>query len=129
MNTKEKAIDFLTNKVEKYVRSAYGSEREMMTHLLSGEVTIPFNDAVNYVSELIGQFDTSDKNANTLPSKYQIGDAVTFKVGNVKIGAKVISVHFTISKVRYDLEIKTDENTTRIYNVDSCYVVDYAELS
>jgi len=58
-----------------------------------------------------------------LPSKNQIGDEVFFTVSDENVGAKVIAVHFTINKVRYDLELKTkDDSVTRIYNVDSCYV-------
>lgn len=71
-----------------------------------------------------------------LPSKHQIGDLVyldlssTYKQAKDKekaenFKAHVISVHFTKSKVRYDLELRfagEDEETTRIYNIDSCFV-------
>lgn len=73
---------------------------------------------------------------NKLPSQFQIGDYVylnlssTFKQAkDIKkaedFTAKVIAVHFTISKVRYDLELKfagEEEESTRIYNIDSCFV-------
>lgn len=63
-----------------------------------------------------------------LPSRYKHNDPVFFKFGDVKICAMIHAVHFTISKVKYDLDlfsVTTDgEDSTRIYNVDSVYVVD-----
>lgn len=70
-----------------------------------------------------------------LPSQLQIGDDVCLnfeKSGKVN-NAKIIKVHFTDRKVLYDVEIEceyeeTDINnmgikaTTRLYNVDSCFV-------
>ena len=125
MNTKEKAIKFLTEKVEGYVRPAYGSEKEMMTHLLSGEVTIPFTDAVNYVSELIEE-------AN-LPSQFKYGDKVLFGMQPSDGGwvcpmvGEIKGVHFYKNQVKYDLELGNDEERTRIYNVRSLYVMPYSE--
>lgn len=66
---------------------------------------------------------------NELPSKNQIGDnVVLYFTKNCKVNAEVISVHFYLSKVKYDLEIilpdkGLGETKTRIYNVDSCYVI------
>jgi len=65
------------------------------------------------------------------PSRYAIGEKVkvflmpegeeTFPGFN----ATVIAVHFTISKVKYDLELKFyGDHVTRIYNVDSILVKD-----
>jgi len=67
----------------------------------------------------------------TYSSRYAIGEKVkvflmpegeeTFPGFN----ATVIAVHFTISKVKYDLEIRFyGEHVTRIYNVDSILVKD-----
>jgi len=127
MNTKEKAIKFLTEKVGEIenVRNAYGSEKEMMYHLLSGEVTIPFTDAVNYISELIGECN--------LPSRYSYGDKVLFGMQPSDGGwlcpvtGVITGVHFFRSKVKYDLELGSDQDKTRIYNVDSLYVQPFTE--
>lgn len=68
----------------------------------------------------------------TLPSKYQINDNVRldfFDAGFVK-NCTVIKVHFTDSKVLYDVDVTigTDvngkPNKTRLYNIDSCFLVD-----
>lgn len=67
-----------------------------------------------------------------LPSHYKIGDHVAVNLGySGKFGgAKVTGVHFTASKVRYDLEIivvrrepEEANHVTRIYNVDSALVI------
>jgi hypothetical protein len=73
--------------------------------------------------------------APKLPSRYQLGDDVVLDfndAGRVKNG-KVIKVHFTESKVLYDVEILSHYQTlsgqygeevyrSRLYNVDSCNV-------
>lgn len=63
-----------------------------------------------------------------LPSRFKHNDPVFFKFGNTEICATIHAVHFTISKVKYDLDLfHTDangEDYTRIYNVDSVYVVE-----
>lgn len=41
---------FLLNKYS-HLRSAYGSDKEMIDHFMSGEVTIPFIDAIKYQEE------------------------------------------------------------------------------
>lgn len=65
------------------------------------------------------------------PSRYGIGEKV--KVCLLPEGeesfpcipAVVVAVHFTNSKVKYDLELKFyGEHATRIYNVDSILVKD-----
>ena len=100
-------------------------EKEMMTHLLSGEVTIPFTDAVNYVSELIEE-------AN-LPSQFKYGDKVLFGMQPSDGGwvcpmvGEIKGVHFYKNQVKYDLELGNDEERTRIYNVRSLYVMPYSE--
>jgi hypothetical protein len=66
----------------------------------------------------------------TLPSRFQIGDKVSIRLLPMFIvdSAEVIKVHFTKSKVLYDLELEFDYPTppdngekgyTRIYNIDS----------
>jgi hypothetical protein len=125
MNTKEKAIRFFTEKVADNIKFAYGSEKEMMTHLFSGEVTIPFTDAIDYVAELIGECN--------LPSRHKHGDKVLFGMQPSDGGwicpmtGTVTGVHFYQSKVKYDLELGLDEEKTRIYNVDSLYVQPFSE--
>lgn len=65
---------------------------------------------------------------NSFPSRYGIGEWVGVEfnqshTGNHAFIAKIHAVHFTISKVKYDLEIPIcEEYSTRIYNVDSCFV-------
>lgn len=65
------------------------------------------------------------------PSRYSIGDKV--KVFLMPEGedrfpgfiAHVVAVHFTNSKVKYDLEVKfAGDFSTRIYNVDSILISD-----
>lgn len=66
-----------------------------------------------------------------LPSQFQVNDRVKldfFKEGTVT-GCKIIKIHFSESKVLYDVEIsstyknKPDEKwSTRLYNVDSNFV-------
>ncbi len=65
-----------------------------------------------------------------LPSRFNFGDRVVVSFG--KFGTinncKVIKIHFTESKVFYDVEVKWEsldgkENyTDRLYNLDSCVV-------
>lgn len=70
-------------------------------------------------------------------SRYEIGEEV--KVCLLPEGqesfpcfpATVIAVHFTVSKVKYDLEIRFyGDHKTRIYNIDSILVQDktYGEI-
>lgn len=57
-----------------------------------------------------------------LPSRFQIGEKVELAFygnGEVK-NCEVIKVHFTESKVLYDVQVA---ELTRLYNVDSCYVI------
>lgn len=72
-----------------------------------------------------------------LPSAHQIGDEVRLTYINSEQvdSCKVIRVHFTKSKVMYDLEIEgridNDPNNpdrtwiTRLYNIDSVFVTKY----
>jgi len=60
---------------------------------------------------------------NNLPSAHTIGDAVFFNLWEKQIVAEVHAVHFTQSKVKYDLNLLSDDGyQTRIYNVDSAFV-------
>jgi hypothetical protein len=69
-----------------------------------------------------------------LPSQFNIGDIVIFSV-NQSFGeipypykANVIAVHFYEGKVKYDLSIPIyNEPPTRIYNIDSCFVLPLKE--
>lgn len=124
-------LTFLTEKlasIEK-VRNAYGSEKEMMEHFLSGEVTIPFTDILKYVDE----YENSEE--IQLPSRYQVDDKVLLCLmpeGNISdsfpgLISIVRGVHFFRGKVKYDLEIKFyGDISTRIYNVDSIYVLPHS---
>ena len=67
---------------------------------------------------------------NKLPSKYQIGNKVILDFGKSGklIGGRIIKVHFTESKVLYDVDLvieSPDGKTggyTRIYNIESDFV-------
>lgn len=63
-----------------------------------------------------------------LPSRYQIGDKVSIKISSMFVveSAEIIKIHFSESKVTYDLLVRLDifkdeaeSSFTRIYNVDS----------
>lgn len=67
------------------------------------------------------------KKHTNFPSRYKIGEEVKFYIpkGNVLLNAKVTSVHFTESKVKYDLEVNFYEDyVTRVYNIDSILLKD-----
>lgn len=66
-----------------------------------------------------------------LPSAHQLGDKVFVSFGAQGIikNCEVIKIHFTESKVLYDLEVSGDYEepmdgrwSTRLYNVDSLFV-------
>ncbi len=60
------------------------------------------------------------------PSRFGLNDDVTVSFSELGVNvdsAKICGVHFYESKVKYDLDMKLkDDQTTRIYNVDSCFV-------
>jgi hypothetical protein len=61
-----------------------------------------------------------------LPSQHQVGEAVKLSLAKDKedFNATVIAVHFYKGKVKYDLEIPIyGKQPTRIYNIDSCFVL------
>lgn len=70
-----------------------------------------------------------------LISRYKIGDLVTIDLYDSGIirEAKVIKIHFTESKVLYDVEICIKKSPagekhnmyTRLYNLDSLFIKDY----
>lgn len=69
--------------------------------------------------------------SNVLPSQYQIGDSVSlefYQSGLIR-NAEIFKVHFTDSKVLYDvfIPLSTDINGkvdyTRLYNIDSVCVI------
>lgn len=71
-----------------------------------------------------------DKPHTLLPSQHQIGDRVKVclmpqgEMSFPGILAYVRAVHFTISKIKYDVEVMFDGNySTRIYNIDSVLVL------
>lgn len=64
------------------------------------------------------------------PSQFAIGDTVWFSVIQdsgphpYPFKAEIIAVHFYEGKVKYDLNLPThDGPPTRIYNIDSCFVL------
>lgn len=63
-----------------------------------------------------------------LPSQHAIGQPVWLRLWSHDIIGTVLCVHFYEGKVKYDLELLgSDGDKTRIYNVDSYYVVDRIE--
>lgn len=66
-----------------------------------------------------------------LPSAHQIGDRVNVSFGNQGTinNCKVVKVHFTESKVLYDVELyfsnepeRLESWSTRLYNIDSSFI-------
>jgi hypothetical protein len=58
-----------------------------------------------------------------LPSKVQIKDVVKVDFENgAPMTATVVAVHFYEGKIKYDLNLWIGDYSTRIYNIDSCYV-------
>lgn len=66
----------------------------------------------------------------TLPSAHQLEDKVTVSFGKsgVLLNCEVIKVHFSPSKVMYDVEVEfevegdDEPRFTRLYNVDSACI-------
>jgi hypothetical protein len=97
----------------------------------TGNAEVCAHISLNDVPEFIaGINEMAYDNRNHLPSRYQIGDKVKCNwFNNLVINeAEVIKVHFTESKVLYDLEViihfineedERDVTFTRLYNVDS----------
>src|SRR6185503_7776496 len=66
----------------------------------------------------------------SLPSQFQIGDAVWFRLWSADIVTEVIAVHFYPEKVKYDLKVLVkDGTTTRLYNIDSVFVSKTKEVA
>lgn len=108
---------FLFDKLS-HLNQFYKTEEEFIKHLIGGEVTISVPDLIRFQSEY-------EQSKNKLPSQFQIGDYVSINVGEdfiVRV-AQVLNVHFSESKVKYDLSIHMTVDKkfyqTRIYNVDS----------
>lgn len=74
------------------------------------------------------QYMASHIDDNLLPSQFQNGDQVSlnFHDAGKVVNCEVIKVHFTDRKVLYDVEVMMNgddaEVTTRLYNIDSCFV-------
>lgn len=84
---------------------------------------------VNHTWSGVGMDLDSLSKVNELPSKHQIGDKVTLAINQApnrvcSLIVYVINVHFFENKVKYDLEVPLQKgDTTRFYNIDSCYVL------
>lgn len=79
-----------------------------------------------------------------LPSRFQVGDHIGVILNDqTKFGGYVTTVHFTESKVKYDIAVVVNSYSnppdvndtveeillkTRLYNIDSAFVVSKAEL-
>lgn len=101
------------------------------------EAVILLGKAQSKVADYVDGIESSSDNSSKLPSMFQIGDLVTLNFGSAgKVtGADIIKVHFTESKVFYDVMIVLDGPLptvnsdeigkslfTRLYNIDSCFV-------
>ncbi len=109
--------EYAVSKFEKNYEQFYKSFDEFKEHFESGEVKVPFPDMVKMVEEY---------HTRKLPSRFQNGDKVSLKFEPwlVVTTGEVIKVHFTESKVLYDVEVVLypgveAECYTRIYNIDS----------
>lgn len=81
---------------------------------------------------ILEDWDTEDEpNSMHLPSTFQPLQVVKvkFRPNDIPFVATVRAVHFTVSKVKYDLDlwlsdgsVDNPEFETRIYNVDSVFV-------
>ena len=95
----------------------YESREDFNKHYESGEVKMPIPDIEKLYEEFL--------NTNpALPSRFIHGDEVIldFKEAGKLNNAKIIKVHFTERKVLYDVQIKTGNGLTRIYNIDSSFI-------
>jgi len=94
----------------------YELKKQISQSSNSDDYKIGAAEAVDKISEL-----------RILPSSKQIGENVSCYFISENISQRVIRVHFTESKVFYDLELNYinkwgTECNTRIYNVDSAYL-------
>lgn len=112
--------DFILNRF-KNLQFAYNTNEEREGHLLSGEVKISIPDAIAAHDDYCKEH---------LPSQHQVGDKANVNFSGKhnpeipELIAKVIAVHFFPGKVKYDLEVEVAiEESTRIYNIDSCFVL------
>lgn len=117
--------EFLLDKCWIIYGQFYKDREDFDRHYQSGEVTIPVTHTLSLFDEFL--------NDNPLPSKFKHGDKVILnfeKSGKIK-NCTVIKVHFSESKVLYDVQVGykyVDSSNpvingfTRIYNIDSCYV-------
>lgn len=65
-------LEFLLGKFseKEHIKNTYSGDNEMTKHFLSGEVTIPFTDILNYVSEWL-------EGDDEIISKFTIGEKIT----------------------------------------------------
>lgn len=107
---------FLFEKLS-HLNQFYNTEEEFIKHLMSGEVKISIPDLINFQQEY-------EKKKPPLPSQHQVGDPVWLTLWSAHIVSEVLCVHFYEGKVKYDLSVFGDNGeTTRLYNVDSVFVV------
>jgi len=107
---------FLFEKLS-HLSSVYNTEAEFIQHLMSGEVKMEIPDIIRLQQEY-------EKTKPPLPCQHQHGDKVWLNLWSANISAEILNVHFYDGKVKYDLELfGGNGETTRIYNVDSVFVV------
>lgn len=115
-------------------------KEELVKELVSFGNYLLSKERTQSVSEQVKQWvthaDLSNWEHTYYPSRYKHGDKVIlnfFTSGTIS-NCKIIKVHFTESKVLYDVEvemiIKNDIEGdkpyhTRLYNIDSLFVSDY----
>lgn len=106
-----KITEFLVKRMSNGLDRFYETKEDLFAHITSGEVKI---SVLNLIM-LMNEYD--EKFGDKLPSRFQLGDRVDIEFygrGSVT-NCEVIKVHFTESKVMYDLAIGSE----RLYNIDS----------
>lgn len=99
---------FLFNKLS-HLKQFYGTETEFVHHLMSGEITIPIPDLINYQGEY-------ENKKPFLPTKFQLSDRVDVRVKHgFYLDARVIKIHLakglhTSYDIEYDPEIGYSES-------------------
>lgn len=119
MYTEQQVVDFGNYLFRRYDVQEYSTDGKN-TPLFQRQVSDA--DVANWKQE-------SPSKIAWLPSLFKDGDKAwfTFDPENQQgMGAncEILCVHFYPGKVKYDIEVTlSDGTTTRLYNIDSCFVV------
>lgn len=102
-------------------------EYNVQVHSNDGKNQPLYQRQVHHADHCNWLHESPENQPSYLPSTFQVHDKVVLQFGEsaLPLTAYVLAVHFTASKVRYDLDITIgaeQSDSTRIYNVDSCFV-------